>query len=219
MSIGAGAHRLIRRLQGERRALRAGGRRATDREPNRGWVTVLAIAFTIALIDWGTKWLVVRNVPLYGFELLWPGRVAVWYVENPALVLGLHGDLPLTLRKILVSVYAAPSVVFLFAVLGRAHRLLPHRRKWVWLFLGMVLGGMMGNLGERAFHWGVTDFLSFRWGDFWLPPGNVADLSILLSFPFSVLVLVFEWEARARRGAEPDEAAVMGGESTPKLEG
>jgi signal peptidase II len=222
MSIASGTRSIIRRLQGERRSQRTGGRRATDREPNRGWIPVLAFAIPIALLDWTVKWLVVHNVPLYDFRLLWPDHVAIWHVTNPALVLGLHGDLPLIARKGLVSIYALLSVVFLIAVLGRGHRLLPHRRKWVWLFLGMVLGGMIGNLGERLFHWGVTDFLSFHWGNLWLPPGNIADLSIILSLPISFAVLAFEMEARALRGASAAErsldSSVAKARSAPPLE-
>jgi signal peptidase II len=206
MSNSEHARAMIRRLQGERRAKRAGGRRRTDHEPNRGWITVLAIAIPIALADWFVKWMVVQTIPLNGFRILWSDRVAAWHVENPALVLGLHGDLPLIVRKALLASYVVLAAVFLVAVLGRGHRLLPHRRKWAWTFLGMVLGGMIGNLGERALHWGVTDFLSFRWGDFWLPPGNLADLSILLSLPAAVGVLVFELEARSLR-AERRHAA------------
>lgn len=206
MSTGTGARRLIRSLQGERRAERAGGRRASDLEPNRGWVKVLAVALPIALLDWVVKWLVVSTVPLNEFRPIWSGYVAIWHVQNPALVLGLHGGLPLILRQGLVAMYAVLAFVFLLAVLGRGHRLLPHRRKWAWLFLGMVVGGMAGNLGERVFHWGVTDFLSFRWGELWLPPGNLADLSILLSLPFAFAILGFEMEARGRRRAEADAA-------------
>src|SRR5690606_4325712 len=83
---------------------------------------------------------------------------------------------------------------------SRAHRLLPRRRPWAWLFSGLLLGGMLGNLGERSLHWWVTDFLSFRWGPYWLPPGNVADLAIVTSLPIAILVILFEVEARAMRG-------------------
>jgi signal peptidase II len=209
-------------LQGDRRADRRGGRRASDLEPKRGWRTVLLIALPIALADWAVKWVVVQTVPLHGFQPLWSDHVAIWHVKNPALVLGLHGGLPLFARQVFVSIYALLSLVFLIAVLGRGHRLLPHRRKWAWLFLGMVVGGMIGNLGERLFHWGVTDFLSFRWGDLWLPPGNIADLSILLALPLAFAVLGFEAEARGRR-ADLDIAAnvpldPLESESTPTLE-
>ena len=59
---------------------------------------------------------------------------------------------------------------------------------------------MLGNLGERAVHWGVTDYLSFRWGDLWLPPGNVADLALFLSSPSPALVIAFELRGPRRSG-------------------
>lgn len=198
MSISAHAQRYYRQLLGERRAHRTGGRRRTDFEPNQGWAPVLALAIPIALLDWGVKWLIVQNVALHEFQV-WSDRVALWHVKNPALVLGLHGDLPVGMRKALVTAYGVLAVMLLIAVFGRAQRLLPNRRKWVWIFLGMVGGGMLGNLGERTIHWGVTDYLSFRWGDIWLPPGNVADLSILLALPLALMILAFELEARSMR--------------------
>lgn len=192
--------KFIGAVTGERRRTRRGGRRRTDHEPNHGWQPVLALALPIALLDWAVKWAIVQTIPLHQ-QLVISDRVSLWHVKNPALVLGLHGDLPLGFRKIMVSIYAAIALLLLVAVLWRGHRLLPHRRKWAWLFLGMVAGGMMGNLGERVLHWGVTDFLSFRWGDLWLPPGNVADLSIVLAMPIAIFVLLFELEARSlRRG-------------------
>jgi lipoprotein signal peptidase len=190
--------KLIGAVTGERRRTRRGGRRRTDHEPNRGWMIVLALAVPIAFFDWLLKWTVVQTIPLHELRVV-SDRVALWHVKNPALVLGLHGDLPLGVRKALVTVYGVIAVLLLVAVLTRGHRLLPHRRKWAWLFLGMVAGGMMGNLGERILHWGVTDFLSFRWGEIWLPPGNLADVSILLSMPIAMFVLLFELEARALR--------------------
>src|SRR5690606_13988865 len=113
---------------------RRGGRRRTDNEPNRGWIAVLALAVPIALFDWFVKWTIVQTVPLHELHVI-SDRVAFWHVKNPALVLGLHGDLPLPLRKVLVTIYATIALLLLIAVLSRGHRLLPHRRKWVWIFL------------------------------------------------------------------------------------
>ena len=196
----------IAMVTGERRRTRRGGRRRTDNEPNRGWVPIVALAIPIALLDWATKWAIVQAIPLNELRVI-SDRVAFWHVKNPALVLGLHGDMPLGFRKAMVTIYGTIAFLLLIAVLTRGHRLLPHRRKWAWLFLGMVAGGMLGNLGERVLHWGVTDFLSFRWGDYHLPPGNLADLSIVLSMPVAMAVLLFELEARALRRHAVREAA------------
>ena len=99
------AGKLIGAVTGERRRTRRGGRRSTDHEPNRGWAIVLAVALPVALSDWLVKWMVVQTIPLHELRVV-SDRVALWHVKNPALVLGLHGDLPLGLRKALVSVYA-----------------------------------------------------------------------------------------------------------------
>lgn len=176
-------------------------RRRTDREPNRGWLPAITIGIAVALVDWGVKAAVIANIPLGGFVEVWPNRVALWHVRNDAMILGLYGDLPLDYRRIIAILAAALGALLLFEVVGRGHRLPPHRRPWAWTFVGLVLGGMAGNLGERAIHWGVTDYLSFRWGDLWLPPGNLADLALFLAIPISAVVMYFEIRARSRRGA------------------
>jgi lipoprotein signal peptidase len=196
------ALRLQKRLQGDRRAGRGGGRRKSDREPNRGWLPALVIACCIAALDWGTKWLVTLTVPLGDLVEVLGGRVALWHVRNDAMILGLYSSLPLESRKVIAVLAGLLGVVLLFEVVSRGHRLPARRQPWVWLFVGLALGGMLGNLGERAVHWGVTDFLSFRWGGLWLPPGNIADLALFLSIPVAAVVTHFELVARAGRASD-----------------
>ncbi|HEX8360571.1 MAG TPA: signal peptidase II, partial [Longimicrobium sp.] len=102
-------------------------------------------------------------------------------------------------RKVLAVVAGFMAVLVVLEIIGRAHRLPRAHQRWAWLFVGLICGGMLGNLGERAIHWGVTDYLSFRWGPYWLPPGNVADIALFLSIPMAVPVIVFELRGRARR--------------------
>ncbi len=178
-------------------------RRSTDHEPHRGWKPILLIAAGVALLDWLTKAVIVATIPLNGILVVVDDRFALWHVKNPAMILGLFGDLPLRYRQILAALLAIAGVTLLLQVVTRAQRLLPHRRPWAWAFVGLVLGGMLGNVGERAFFWGITDFISFGWAGIWLPPGNIADLAIFLSIPIALLVIVFEVEARSRRSRQP----------------
>lgn len=193
----------LRRLMGFRRCLPRGdespGRRASDREPVRGWRPALAVASAIALLDWGTKAAVAYSVELEGFREVVAGRVALWHVRNEAMILGLYGDLSLGTRKAIAIVAAIVAVVVILQIIGRGHRLPRGQRTYASVFVGVVLGGMLGNLGERVMHWGVTDFLSFYWTPYWLPPGNVADIALFLSIPMAVPVIVFELMGRARR--------------------
>lgn len=100
----------------------------------------------------------------------------------------------------------------LMAMIARSHRLLPHRRWWAWTFCGLFAGGMVGNQGERSLHWCATDYLSLGWGSHWLPPGNLTDLSNLLSIPLAALMIGFELEARALRGWISQAADAMANE-------
>lgn len=196
--------RVVYRMMGERRAApRDGanrGRRASDAEPMRGWRPALWIALGVALADWAVKFAITQTMALEEFREIVPGSVALWHVRNHAMILGLWDTLPLGGRKVLALVASGLGVLVLMQIMGRAQRLSRTQRRWAWLFVGMICGGMLGNLGERVIHWGVTDYLSFRWGPYWLPPGNVADIALFLSIPLALPVIGFELMGRARRG-------------------
>jgi len=195
---------MTRRALGHRRTVqdprRSPGRRATDREPMVGWIPAAAIAVGVALLDWTAKLLVSITIPLDELREVVPGRLAFWHVRNPAMVLGLWQNFPLGTRKLIAVVASVLGTVVLLQIIGRGHRFPRSHRAWAWVFVGLVLGGMLGNLGERVVHWGVTDFISLRWGDYWLPPGNVADLALFLSMPLSLPVILLEFLGRSRRG-------------------
>ena len=178
-------------------------RRAADREPMRGWIPAGLIALGVALLDWTVKYFVARNVPLGVLREVIPNRVALWHVRNPAMVLGLWDNLPLASRMVIAAGAAVLGSVVLLEIVERGHRLPRGQRAWAWAFSGLVMGGMLGNLGERVVHWGVTDYLSIHWAGLWLPPGNVADVALILSVPLAVPVIVFELMGRARRGKRP----------------
>ena len=184
-----------------RRADAAPGRRASDHEPVRGWRPALVVAAAIALLDWGTKAAIAWTVPVGAFREVIPGRVAFWHVRNEAMILGLYDDLALGTRKSIALVASLVAALVILQIIGRGHRLPGAQRTYASLFVGTVLGGMLGNLGERVVHWGVTDYLSFHWAPYWLPPGNVADVALFLAIPMAVPVIVFELMGRARRGA------------------
>jgi len=201
----------IRRAMGDRRGTlhpdRSPGRRSADGQPMRGWIPTLLIALCVAGLDWGTKFLVARSIALDDLREVIPGRLAFWHVRNPAMVLGLWDNFPLGTRKVIAVLAALLGSLVLLQILGRGHRFPRRHRGWAWAFVGLVLGGMLGNLGERVVHWGVTDFISFRYGEYWLPPGNLADLALFASMPLSLFVIGFELAGRRQRRKDAAAAA------------
>jgi signal peptidase II len=66
-------------------------------------------------------------------------------------------------------------------------------RPWLWLPVGMLLGGALGNLADRAREGAVIDFIDpVRW-----PAFNVADSCIVIG----VLLLLWLVEGRPRRAS------------------
>jgi lipoprotein signal peptidase len=199
------------RLMGERRAVHRGGRRRSDREPRRGWVPAVWIALAVAAADWGSKLAVSSRLPVEGFEEILPERLAFYHVQNHAMMLGLWGSFPLGVRQVIAVLGAVVGFLFLLQILGRGHRFTQRERPLAWLYVGLALGGMLGNLGERVVHWGVTDFISLYWKGMWLPPGNLADVALFLSIPLSLPVVAFELLGRMRRAPQPAEPEKMEG--------
>jgi signal peptidase II len=66
-----------------------------------------------------------------------------------------------------------------------------HTRALIWLPTGMLLGGALGNIVDRARHGSVTDFIKLPLG--W-PPFNLADVSITLG-----IVLLLALVERSRQ--------------------
>jgi signal peptidase II len=65
-------------------------------------------------------------------------------------------------------------------------------RAWLWLPVGLLLGGAVGNLIDRAREGAVTDFIDFS---FW-PAFNLADSAIVVG----VLALLYIVEGPAKPG-------------------
>ena len=71
-------------------------------------------------------------------------------------------------------------------------------RRLVWLPTGLMIGGAIGNLIDRARDGSVTDFVKFPH----FPAFNVADMAITVG----VVALIYVLEGPPRRRAEADAA-------------
>ena len=58
--------------------------------------------------------------------------------------------------------------------------------------LGMVLGGMFGNLIDRIIHQGVIDYLSFNIFGYSFPIFNFADIGITVGVSLMILDMILE---------------------------
>jgi len=134
---------------------------------------VLILALVVVTLDQLTK-LWVRGAFIYGGEpqAVIPGCFNLVYVRNEGAAWGmLGGQMPILIIHSIV-------VLILLAVYHRKvlNPTIDHR-----IALGLMVGGICGNLIDRIRVGWVTDFLDFHIGPYHWPSFNVADSAICIA--------------------------------------
>lgn len=149
---------------------------------------VLLLAGAIVAFDQITKIVALGRLPLGVPVPLIDGFLSLTLVLNPGLAFGLLGTIPPTWRWVV----AALSLVAL-AVLARvALRVLPTGGWPGRLAIGLIFGGAVGNLIDRARFGAVVDFVDVHWRGWHWPAFNVADSAITIGVILLALRLMSE---------------------------
>jgi signal peptidase II len=145
-----------------------------------GPAAALATAGIVVAVDQVTKQLVATNIARGGHVDLIPG-LGLTNTRNTGVAFGaLEG------AGLIVAILIGASLALLLGYFA-ANR----DRPWLWLPVGMLLGGALGNLADRAREGAVIDFIDpIGW-----PAFNVADSCIVIG----VVLLLWIVEDRPRR--------------------
>ena len=129
----------------------------------RAWRLALALCGLVVLLDQATKAIVEANlVPGEHVDVVGPLRLTDSH--NTGVAFGLAGG---SGAGIVVLTLAALGLILVLFVRE------PDRRT-MWVAVGLLAGGALGNLADRARVDAVTDFIDLpAW-----PPFNVADIAI-----------------------------------------
>jgi signal peptidase II len=147
---------------------------------------VLLLAGAIVALDQISKAIALDRLSLGVPVPLVDGLVALTLVLNPGLAFGLLGSVPPAWRWMV----AALSLVAL-AVLARvAIRVLPAGGWTGRLAVGLIFGGAVGNLLDRARFGAVVDFVDVHWREWHWPAFNVADSAITVGVTLLALRLL-----------------------------
>jgi signal peptidase II len=145
-----------------------------------------AVAAAVILLDRLTKHAVVSGIAVGDVHKFLPG-VTLVHVRNSGVAFGFlsgGGALVLTLT---LAALAALLIYFL----------LRPTKPWLWLPVGLLVGGALGNLIDRVINGSVTDFIKLP---FW-PAFNISDMAIT----FGVLALLYVLEGPRRPSPSPEE--------------
>ena len=144
----------------------------------------LVVAVGVAAVDWLTKALAAATLDDGPVDL--GGLLTLRLSHNPGVAFGVGDRLP---GGVVIAVTAVVTLLLAVMVLRGALR--PF---WA---AGLVLGGAVANLGDRAVGGSVVDFLDLGW---W-PSFNLADALLCAGCAF-LLIASARAPAEDRSGAE-----------------
>jgi len=146
------------------------------------WPFFLA-ALGVVVADQLTK-LWIRSSLLEGQSLFEAGIFKIArFPPNTGAAFGLFQDQSLALA--IVAIVGA-GLLLVYALIIR-HRFSPLDNLLAWTALGLILGGIIGNLIDRLRLGGVTDFISIGW---W-PAFNIADSAVVVGAILVAYSLLF----------------------------
>ena len=143
-------------------------------------------ALLLGAADQASKVWAVRNLPLFELREIVPGFFGLVHVRNTGVAFSLLSNLdPGWVHPflILATVLAMGAVLAYIAYLpcrGAAP-----------VGLGLILGGAIGNLIDRARLGYVVDFIDLYWRNHHWPTFNVADAGISVGIVLLVIDMVF----------------------------
>ena len=149
------------------------------------WRRAALFALAFAIVDQGTKLLVVENVALGDSDPFFPG-LDLTYVRNTGVAFGaLAGGGAIVW---MLTLAALIGLLVFFAMRAAT--------PWLWLPVGAIAGGAIGNLIDRANRGYVVDFIDpVAW-----PAFNIADIGIVIGI-FGV-VYVMEASERSKQPSQ-----------------
>jgi signal peptidase II len=146
----------------------------------RGPAAAIATAGVVVALDQATKQLVESNIARGDDLSVFPG-LGLTNTRNTGVAFGAFEG-----GGVIVAVLIGVSLALLLGYF-LVHREMP----WLWLPVGMLLGGALGNLADRAREGAVIDFIDpVAW-----PAFNLADSCIVVG----VFALLYVVEGRSRR--------------------
>jgi signal peptidase II len=143
-----------------------------------------ATALAILILDQVTKYWALQRLPPGLPRPVLDSFFSLTLVMNPGLAFGMLSSMPAGWRWVVALL--SIGALGILAMVGL--RMLPGGGRFTPLALGMIFGGAVGNLIDRARFGAVVDFLDFYWRGYHWPAFNVADSAITVG----VALLAFQ---------------------------
>lgn len=145
------------------------------------WLAVL-IALTVAA-DWISKLVVQRSLELRDRREVIDGLLTFQHNWNPGIAWGWLRDMPEAWRIPILTALSLAAIAATVSIMRGT------KDRWIHVAGALVLGGALGNLGDRLLNGGVTDFIFVHFFPYVF---NVADIAITIGGVLLAARMLFE---------------------------
>lgn len=136
---------------------------------NKNHLIILIISILVIFIDQATKYLIVKNMDIATSIDLIPNFFSLFYVTNSGAAFSSMSG-----RTGLLILISLLCLGFIISIILKEK----YNHKLTTISLGILLGGMLGNLIDRIIYHNVIDFISFKIFSYHFPVFNIADICI-----------------------------------------
>ena len=142
---------------------------------------VYKVTSILLIIDQISKLLINTKMTLHQEIVIIPKLLSIFYVKNTGAAFSMLQD-----NTIFLTVINALFIIVLHMFIKKEKDL----SKFSCLSLGLIMGGMFGNLLDRIIHHGVIDFIYISLIDF--PVFNIADMGITIGVVLLIINIILE---------------------------
>lgn len=139
---------------------------------------IYTVALFFLLLDQVIKFIITKNLVLMEEISIIKNFFSIYYLKNTGAAFSIFGNK--TLFLIIISILC---LIFLKYYIKKLKRV----TKLTIVSLGIMIGGIVGNLFDRIIYKSVIDYLSFSFGNYNFPVFNLADIGITIG---AVLLLI-----------------------------
>ena len=156
--------------------------------------SIYLTAIILLLIDQIVKIIIRTKMYLYQEIKIIPKIFSLYYVENDGAAFSILGS-----QTLLLIIISIACIIYLNKFI--IEEKLP---KSSHIPLGLLLGGILGNLIDRIIYHSVTDYLSIFIFRYSFPVFNIADIAICLSTIFLIVIFIIEEKKEVNRSENND---------------
>jgi len=161
---------------------------------NKGLKIFFITTIIVAILDQGSKALLVSRMGLNTARAVIPGLFNIVYLRNTGSAFGIMGGSS-SIKTVLISILTIGAIIVI-AFMVRRNRGPLHA-----FALSLISGGALGNLIDRLAAGSVVDFIDVHIGARHWPAFNLADSAITTGVIASIIFMYI----KEKKGAAPSK--------------